>query len=109
MRGLVGPGLARRWRVPAGTATILCAVVAGLCGAVTAFGLPSITVTLLVSGVLVDVLLVLLVPAEGRRGAFLAFGALASLVTWSPAWLPPTTTTSSRPSGVRSCAATSRW
>jgi hypothetical protein len=75
--------LARRWRVPAGTATILNAVVAGLCGAITAFGLPSTTVTLLLSGVLVDTLLALLVPAEGRRGAFLAFGALAPLVTWS--------------------------
>jgi hypothetical protein len=75
--------LARRWRVPVGTATILYAVVAGLCGAITAFGLPSIVVTLLVSGVLVDVLLMLLVPAQGRRGALLAFGALAPLVTWS--------------------------
>jgi len=57
--------------------------VAGLCRAITAFGLPSITVTLLVSGVLVDVLLALLVPAKGRDGAVLALGALAPLVTWS--------------------------
>ena len=39
--------------------------------------------TLLVSGVLVDVLLALLVPAKGRGGAVLALGALAPLVTWS--------------------------
>jgi hypothetical protein len=36
-----------RWRVPVGTTTFLYAVVAGLCGAITAFGLPSIVVTLL--------------------------------------------------------------
>jgi hypothetical protein len=75
--------LARRWRVPAGTTTMLYAIVAALCSAITAFHLPSIIVTLLVSGVLVDALLVRLVPTEGRRGAFLAFGALAPLVTWS--------------------------
>ena len=75
--------LARRWSVPAGMATILYVVVAGLCGAVTAFGLPSIPVALLVSGVLVDAILIRLVPAERHRGAFLALGALAPLITWS--------------------------
>jgi hypothetical protein len=75
--------LARRWRVPAGTTTILYAVVAGLCGAVTGFHRPSIIVTMLVAGVLVDAVLAWLVRAGGRRGAFLAFAALAPLVTWS--------------------------
>jgi hypothetical protein len=75
--------LAGRWRVPAGTATILYTVVAALCAAITAFQLPSVTVTLLLSGVLVDALLVLLVPRPQRRGPFLAFAAVAPLVTWS--------------------------
>jgi hypothetical protein len=74
--------LVRRWRVPAGTATILYLAVAGLCAAITSFEFPSIVVTMLVTGVLVDVLLARLGPREDRRGRYLAFAALAPLVTW---------------------------
>jgi hypothetical protein len=74
--------LVRRWRVPAGTATILYVAVAGLCAAITAFRYPSILVTMVVAGALVDVLLATLAPREDRRGAYLTFAALAPLVTW---------------------------
>jgi hypothetical protein len=75
--------LARRWRVPAGTATILYATIAGLCAAITAFAYVSVIVTLLVAGVLVDALLSWLRPGAGRRAAGLAVATLAPLLTWS--------------------------
>jgi hypothetical protein len=75
--------LARRWRVPVGTATILYAVIAGLCGAVTAFRYGSIVVTPLLAGLLVDALLAWLRPRPHRRGGYLAFATAAPLVTWS--------------------------
>jgi hypothetical protein len=75
--------LARRWRVPTGTATILYATIAGLCAAITAFAYVSVVVTLLLAGVLVDALLAWLRPRPHRRGAYLAFATATPLVTWS--------------------------
>ena len=82
---LVSPLLlmARRWLVPPGTATIVHLAIAGLCVAITAFHDLSIVAVLLIAGVLVDVLLAVLRPRDTRRGAYLAFAALAPLLTWS--------------------------
>jgi hypothetical protein len=74
--------LGRRWRVPTGTATILYATIAGLCAAITAFRVPSVIVTMLIAGVLVDALLAWLRPGPGRRPAYLTFATLAPLLTW---------------------------
>jgi hypothetical protein len=75
--------MARRWRVPPGTASVLYLTVAGLVGAVTAFASPAMLLMLVLAGVAVDGLLAWLRPGDGARGPVLAFAGLASLVTWA--------------------------
>lgn len=75
--------LAKRWRVPAGSATILFAAPVGLSAAITELHSPSIIIAVVVAGLGVDALLAWLRPAPARRQAFLAFAALGPLVIWS--------------------------
>jgi hypothetical protein len=76
--------LARRWRAPAGTATILFVAAGALAGAVTGFQWPQMLLVPVLSGVIVDLLASWLRPGPtGRRPALLAFAGLASLATWA--------------------------
>jgi hypothetical protein len=75
--------LLRRWHLPAGSVTVLFAVLAGLSGAITEFGAPEILVAVVLAGVAADALLVRLRPGPGRRRAFLAFAGLVPLLTWA--------------------------
>jgi hypothetical protein len=75
--------LARRWRVPPGSATILYLAVAGLAGAITEARSPAVLAALVAAGACLDGLLAWLRPRPAGRGAQLAFAALAPLVTWS--------------------------
>jgi len=75
--------LARRWRLPFGTATIVHLAVAGLSGAIAKFDNASTILGLVAAGVLVDVIAAVLRPTAARHAAYWAFGALAPLVTWA--------------------------
>jgi hypothetical protein len=74
--------VARRWRVPPGSATLIYTAVAGLVGAITAFGAPAMLVMLVGAGVAVDGLAAWLRPGDGSRGRLLAFATAAPLVFW---------------------------
>jgi len=74
--------LARRWRLPFGTATTIYAGVGVLMGAVDAYRLPAMVVAAVLAGLAVDGLLRLLQPLAGPR-RFWAAGALVPLTTWS--------------------------
>jgi hypothetical protein len=76
--------LTRRWRLPAGSATLLVVIVAALTSALSAFSQPLLLVGALVGGMLVDLLLQRLDPGPGRRGAFLLTGGLVPLAIWAP-------------------------
>jgi hypothetical protein len=75
--------LAARWRVPTGTATIIFAAVAGLAAAISGLRIHAIPMAVLAVGVGVDLLLAWLRPSPSRRHAYLAFGTLAPLLTWT--------------------------
>ena len=75
--------LARRWAPPPGSATVLFTCVAGLAAAITMLHGAAIIFGVILSGVLVDALLMWLRPTAGRRSAFLAFATLAPVVVWS--------------------------
>ena len=76
--------LTRRWRLPAGSATLLVVIVAALTSALSAFSQPLLLVGALVGGMLVDLLLRRLDPGPGRRGAFLLTGGVVPLAIWAP-------------------------
>ena len=75
--------LARRWRLPFGTATTIYGGVGVLIGAVDGFHHPAMLVAAVVAGLLVDGLLQVLRPSAGRPRRFWAAGALVPLTTWS--------------------------
>ncbi len=75
--------LARRWSLPAGTATLVYAFAALISATLTGFENTEITSGAVVAGVLVDVLARALQPAGARRGAFWAFAFAAPFVTWT--------------------------
>jgi hypothetical protein len=75
--------VARRWRLPFGTATILHMAVGGLSGAVLAFENLDLVVAVVAAGACVDLLASWLRPAPAQLRAYRAFGALAPLLTWS--------------------------
>jgi hypothetical protein len=75
--------LARRWRIPVGTATAVYGVFGFLSCSVDAFENRSTFVAFVVAGVAVDALIRWLRPGPDNRGRYWAFAALASLVTWS--------------------------
>jgi hypothetical protein len=69
----------RWWTLPLGAATILCLAVATLAGAVTGFDNVAVLVSLLVAGVVTDVLARLVRPFQRPR----VFGAAVPLVMWT--------------------------
>jgi len=75
--------LARRWRLPFGTATTIYSSVGVLIGAVDAFHHRAMLVAAVVAGLVVDGLLHVLEPSAGRPRRFWAAGALVPLATWS--------------------------
>jgi hypothetical protein len=74
--------LARRWRLPFGTATTIYGGVGVLIGAVDAFHHPAMLVAAVVAGLVVDGLLHVLLPSPARPRRFWAAGALVPLATW---------------------------
>lgn len=74
--------LARRWRLPAGSATIIYLALGGLSYAVTGFRNLPLVVGLLIGGVVVDILAAVLRPAPDDLVRSRVFGALATLAVW---------------------------
>ncbi|NUT49428.1 MAG: hypothetical protein HOV94_19280 [Saccharothrix sp.] len=74
---------ARRFRLPFGAATLLAVVVMLLSTAVANYTNISTAIGFVVAGVVIDVLLLKLRPAEDRIRQYRIFGAAASFVTWS--------------------------
>lgn len=75
--------LARRWRIPFGTATVIYAVFGVQAEAVRALSTPSVFVGIVLAGLAVDLLATRLRPGPARQRWFWAFGGLAPLVTWA--------------------------
>jgi hypothetical protein len=75
--------LARRWRLPFGTAATIYAGVGVLMGAVEAYRLPAMVAAAVLAGLAADALLRLLGPSASRPQRFWAAGALVPLATWS--------------------------
>jgi hypothetical protein len=75
--------LARMWRIPFGTATIVYSAAATISGALTGFRNVSTLLTVVAAGVCVDLLARWLRPDGSRRTAYWTFSALAPLVTWA--------------------------
>jgi hypothetical protein len=75
--------LARRWRLPFGAATILYTVSGTISGALTGFENVDVLLTLVVAGLVVDLIAQRLRPNASRRNAFWLFAALAPLCTWT--------------------------
>ncbi|PSL53633.1 hypothetical protein B0I31_10880 [Saccharothrix carnea] len=73
----------RRFRLPFGAATLLAFVVMLLSTAVANYTNMSTAIGFIVSGVLIDVLLLKLNPSEERRTEYRIFAAAASFVTWA--------------------------
>jgi hypothetical protein len=74
---------ARRFRLPFGTATLLAFVVGLLSTAVANYENLSTAAGFLVSGLVIDVLLVKLRPSEERLREYRVFAAAAPFVTWA--------------------------
>ncbi len=75
--------LARRWHVPAGAATIAYTTAALISATLNGFEELSTPLSIVAAGVGVDVLARWLRPTGARRGAFWAFAAATSLLTWA--------------------------
>jgi hypothetical protein len=75
--------LARRWRIPVGTATAVYGVFGFLSCSVDAFEHRSTFAAFVVAGVAVDALVRWLRPGPDDRGRYWAFATLSALVTWS--------------------------
>jgi hypothetical protein len=75
--------LARRWHIPFGTATVVYTVFGVQAEAVRALNTPMVFVTIVLSGLAVDLLARWLRPGPSRQRRYWAFGALAPVVTWA--------------------------
>jgi hypothetical protein len=75
--------LARRWRLPVGTATIVYLAVCVLSCAVTGLRNVPLIVGVMVAAVCVDILAVLLRPGPDSLARFRSFGGFAALLTWT--------------------------
>lgn len=75
--------LARRWRIPFGTATVLYTVFGIQAEAVRALRTPMVFVAVVLAGIGVDLLVAWLRRVQLDRLRFWAFGALAPVVTWA--------------------------
>jgi hypothetical protein len=74
--------LARRWRPPVGTATLVYAFPAALSAAVSGLHHVTLIATVVVSGVVVDLVGRWLRPGPDRPVRWFAYAGLAPLVTW---------------------------
>ncbi|MBV1854270.1 hypothetical protein [Catellatospora tritici] len=75
--------LAKRWRVPVGSATIVYGFLAGLSTAVSGFGNKEMALGVLLGGIGVDLLAWWLRPGADRPRQLRLFAALAALWTWA--------------------------
>jgi hypothetical protein len=77
--------VARRWPLPPGAATVVFGADALISATLLGFRADRMALVygLLATGVLVDLVAVVLQPAGGRRAAFWAFGALTPGLTWA--------------------------
>lgn len=75
--------LARRWRMPFGTATVIFSVAILMAGAQTAFGNLPTLLGIVAAGLAIDVLALWLRPSANRRHAYWAYAGLGSLATWA--------------------------
>jgi hypothetical protein len=77
--------IARRWPLPPGAATIVFGADALISATLLGFHADRMALVygLLATGVLVDLVAVVLQPACDRRAAFWAFGALTPFLTWA--------------------------
>ncbi|MEV0390637.1 hypothetical protein [Nonomuraea sp. NPDC050643] len=75
--------LLRRWKLPFGSVTIMYTLAVLMPGAQTEFENVPILGSLMVSGVVSDLLILWLRPSGARRGAYWAFAGLSGLATWS--------------------------
>lgn len=75
--------LARRWRLPFGTATVLYTVFGIQAEAVRALTTPIVFVTVVVAGIGVDLLVMWLKVTPADKVRYWAFGLLAPIVTWA--------------------------
>ncbi len=75
--------LARRWRLPFGTATTIYVAAGGLSVAVTALRNVELVLGVVLAGLVVDVLARWLRPAPDRLTPYRTFAGLAALLTWS--------------------------
>ncbi|GAB3402223.1 hypothetical protein [Flindersiella endophytica] len=75
--------LARRWRMPFGTATVIFSVAILMAGAQTAFeNLPTL-LGIVAAGLVIDAMALWLRPTANRRYAYWAYAGLGSLATWA--------------------------
>jgi hypothetical protein len=75
--------VAARWRPPLGTATLVYASVAALVAGITGGRHLGLTGTLLLSGIVIDVIGRALRPGPDRPARWFAYAGLAPLVTWA--------------------------
>jgi hypothetical protein len=75
--------LARSWVLPFGAATLVYALCAALSGVLTGLEEPRMVGLLLPVGLVIDLVALLLRPGPDRPVRFLAFAALAPLLTWT--------------------------
>lgn len=75
--------LARRWRLPFGSVTLLYAVGVLMPGAQTAFRNLPILLTFVAAGLVADLLILWLRPSVERRAAYWAFAGLSAFATWA--------------------------
>ncbi|MEN3267719.1 hypothetical protein [Pseudonocardia sp.] len=75
--------IARRWHLPAGTATIGYAIAALISATLNGFERLAVPLAIVAAGILVDLLARWLRPRADRRAAYWGFGAAAAVVTWA--------------------------
>ncbi|MFG1695329.1 hypothetical protein [Nonomuraea sp. NPDC049309] len=75
--------LARRWRLPFGTVTIMYAFAVLMPGAQTEFENLPVLLSIVAGGLVSDLLIARLRPSAARRGAYWAFAGLSALATWT--------------------------
>ncbi|MFC5826441.1 hypothetical protein [Nonomuraea insulae] len=75
--------LARRWRLPFGSVTVMYTLAALMPGAQTEFTNVPVLLSIVTGGLVSDLLIRWLRPSAARRTAYWAFAGLSGLATWS--------------------------
>ncbi|HEX4813907.1 MAG TPA: hypothetical protein VFV66_14265 [Nonomuraea sp.] len=75
--------LARRWRLPFGSVTVMYAIATLMPGAQTQFENLPVLLSFVAAGLVADLLIRWLRPSAGRRSAYWAFAALSAFATWT--------------------------